>query len=42
MTLSKKTCFQRGFEFFYKKAFIKKRMLKQNQKLKLVKKVKEV
>ena len=38
--ISEKTCFQRGFEF-YKKLSIKKRMLKWNQKVKLVKKVLE-
>ena len=38
----KKTCFQRGSEFFLlKKTFIKKRVLKRNQKVKLVKEVKE-
>ena len=38
--INEKTCFQRGFEF-YKKTSIKKRMLKWNQKAKLVKKVLE-
>ena len=37
---NEKTCFQRGFEF-YKKLSIKKRMLKWNVKVKLVKKVLE-
>ena len=39
MTLKAKTCFQRGFEFFCKKTSIKKRKLKWNQNVKLVKKV---
>ena len=39
--INEKTCFQRGFKFFYKKTSIKKRMLKWNQKVKLVKKVLE-
>ena len=37
--LCEKIWFQRGFEFFNKKTLIKKRVLKQNQKVKLVKKV---
>ena len=39
MNHKEKTCFQRSFEFFYEKEFTKKRTLKQNQKVKLVKKV---
>ena len=39
MTLSEKTCFLRGFEYFYKTTSIKKIMLKWNQKVKLVKQV---
>ena len=35
--INEKTCFQRGFEIFYKKTTIKKRMLKWNQKVKIVK-----
>ena len=36
MTLSDKTCFQRSFELFYEKAFMKKKKFKRNQKVKLV------
>ena len=38
-TLCEKTCFQRGFEFFNRNRFIKKKVLKRNQKIKLVKEV---